>query len=464
MFLSLALLGSVHAGSLDNIEVGGPWGSPTATNPTALWWNPGAIAKSDGHELFLEAAPTRAVLSLDRDNPNGGLDEVQLKGVVPFAGVTTSLGETGFGLGAGLAIPMARGGVSLNESGSGRYFLREGTIQTAAMILGGGYRWTDRFSIGVAGHLMHSSWSAKLDSETMPSLYDEIIHMDQTPNPSIYNDSNLENDRYSAALDIGPLVDTAWTWSVGVQAHPTDKIDLGISYIHGLRLDHTGDATVNFDCPPPQDEVGRFGAESLGVCDTSMQAHASVGYNLPYRIHAGVGLRPSESVRLEAMGGFVGWSSFQDFELSVYNVEALNNLKDPQAADLVQQDRLWARDNQDTWFAGLDLKGQLSDKWLLGSRALYDRSAIPDRAVTANNIDANTLTLTGLAAFSPIPRFRFGLSYTHLIAQQRVVTNSSFEMTLDPTARNEDRWFYPHGNGTYSFTAARLGLNAEIGF
>jgi len=38
------LLSTGFAASIDNLEVGGLWGTPTAHDATALWWNPGGAS------------------------------------------------------------------------------------------------------------------------------------------------------------------------------------------------------------------------------------------------------------------------------------------------------------------------------------------------------------------------------------------------------------------------------------
>ena len=65
--LLLLLSAFAHAANVDNLEIGGLWGSPGATDATALWWNPAGLAADTGTRVHLEGAPTLAGIKYDRD-------------------------------------------------------------------------------------------------------------------------------------------------------------------------------------------------------------------------------------------------------------------------------------------------------------------------------------------------------------------------------------------------------------
>ncbi|MBW1879088.1 MAG: hypothetical protein JRJ84_12050, partial [Deltaproteobacteria bacterium] len=69
MYLLLALLmAPAHGASLDNLEVGGPWGTPTADDATAVWWNPAGLAADKGTRIMVESAPTLATIEYERSD------------------------------------------------------------------------------------------------------------------------------------------------------------------------------------------------------------------------------------------------------------------------------------------------------------------------------------------------------------------------------------------------------------
>ena len=98
--LLLLLAQPVFASSLDNLEVGGLFGTPNSDDPTALWWNPAGLATGEGTRFHFEGAPTFANMNFDRsDEFNGGLDKYQLFAVVPYGGLATDFGVKNLGFG-----------------------------------------------------------------------------------------------------------------------------------------------------------------------------------------------------------------------------------------------------------------------------------------------------------------------------------------------------------------------------
>lgn len=451
-FLSLSF-----AASLDNLEIGGPWGSPNTTDGSAAWWNPGALAAGKGTRLLLEGAPTFATINFDRMDPAGGEDTLNLTGVIPFAGLATDAGVKGLGLGLGVAVPFARGGNERVEPGSGSYHLRQGMVQGIYLLAGGGWNFFDRVSVGVMGGVLHSSWTARVDNDTMVLLSDAISEMGEQ---SGYTDEMLENPDYAATLQFDTLSDTRFAWSAGIRVKPIDRLSIGVAYIAGAPVTNKGRTQIAFGCPPQEDTTGRFGAESYGICDITLDADAMVGYTLPSRLHGGIAVEVTPAVTLEAMAGWVRWSQFKDYRIVISGVETYNDLSKPETADLVNQTRLWARENHDSGWGAIDAKGRVS--WLtIGGRVLYDLAAVPDVAMSTNNYDANELILTGLVAGNPWKPLTIGLSGSYHVVATRTISSSGFGVTLGEE-RKEDRWFYPHANGTYSGSIFRLGIQAKL--
>ena len=203
--------------------------------------------------------------------------------------------------------------------------------------------------------------------------------------------------------------------------------------------------------------LGRFGSEAFGLCDTEVDANGSVGYPLPARFNASVVVEPMERLRLEAMGGWVNWGKFQDFEIEVKDVGQLNDLSEDAAA-LLNQERSWARDNRDSYWLGVDGKMKLNKVFGVGARLLYDRAAVPDTTLSPSNYDANTVILGGLVMVRPAPHFRVGVGFSQYFVQQRTTDSSAFGMTLNVDERKEDRYAYPAMNGTYSSSISRISL------
>ncbi|MCA9573760.1 MAG: hypothetical protein KC656_38270, partial [Myxococcales bacterium] len=161
------------------------------------------------------------------------------------------------------------------------------------------------------------------------------------------------------------------------------------------------------------DVIGRFAFESEGLCDAKMDSDGVVTYWYPSRVNAGVAVTPVDRLRLELMGGWVGWSKFTDYAIETSNVVSQNTEVSEDTAKLLEQHRSWARDNNDTFWLGLDGKVDVHDLVLVGARALFDHHAVPDSALSPNNYDADDLQTGVLVALRPIPELEIGLSYNH---------------------------------------------------
>src|SRR5690606_6507306 len=209
LFLALLFAGPAQAGSLDNFEVGGPWGTPTATDGTAVWWNPAGLAAEGGTRIMIEGAPLIGRVNYTRTDQYGfgGTDTTRSFGVVPYLGVATDAGVKGLGLGLSVSVPVARGGAVDNEiprlddyaqddpvppEGSfGRYHLREARVQAMYVQLAAAYEIKDRVAFGAGIALVNSTWQSRLDTELVSALDTRIE--EQTGNDSGYRNDMVED-------------------------------------------------------------------------------------------------------------------------------------------------------------------------------------------------------------------------------------------------------------------------------
>lgn len=465
MLPMMLLFTTAQASSLDLIEIGGPWGSPTANDATAAWWNPAGLAMDQGHRVHIEYAPTWAVVDVTRDEPNGGRDVYELNGGVPFAGVVSDLSVPGLGLGVALAVPIARGGAERDEPGVGRYHMRHGNTQALHGILGASYAHKDWVALGAAVHLVQSSWAGVVDTDALPDLAHGIEELGEEPG---YTDAQLEDPDYAATLDFGTLRDTTLTWGAGLQVRPIDALTIGVAHIRPYDVANTGELDIGFSCPPQSDTLGRYGAELYEICYADLKADATVAYSLPPRWHWGVALQASPALRLELMGAFVGWSRFSDFDITVAGVGEKNDfhgdIAQEKAPELLNQQRLWARAAHNSWWAGVDGKLNLvDDQLVLGGRVIYDRAALPDAALSTNNWDADGVSVSALGSYRVLAPVSVHLHVGTTFYQTRTITDSGFGMTIEGEAK-EDRWNYPHANGRYSATLNRVGVGTRMHF
>lgn len=455
-WLALCMLGSAEAASLDLVEVGGMFGSPASTGPAATYWNPAGMAVESGTRFHLELAPTYAEIDVNLADPVwGGKDRYTYRGVVPFAGVATDFGIDGLGVGASLSVPMARGGDAVEWGGPGRYHLQSANIQTVYLTGALSYRVAPKVALGASVSMADSRWRAQLQTETLTLLRDNLESEGQE---TAYTDADILSPDYAALLHMDDLAARTYTAGAGVYLTPDPRLAISASYQHGGTLAHRGDLGVTFDCPPDEDAIGHFAAGLKGLCYAELSGTGVVSYDIPWRTHFGLRWMPHGDpgkLAVELMGGLIGWSQFTDYAIETYVDSNSVELDDAEArketAATVSQTRSWARDARDTYFAGIDAKGRvLEDRLLVGGRALFDRSAIPDHVLSMNNYDADTLMTSLLVGYRVARPLELAVTLKNHWMVSRTIEDSAYGVTLDASNAVEDRYFYPSGNGTYS--------------
>ncbi|MCP4805564.1 MAG: hypothetical protein GY913_15495 [Proteobacteria bacterium] len=447
------LLGSVSAASLDTVEVGGPFGSPTSRDATATWWNPAGLAWK-GTRFTLEAAPTWGTLTMDREAPNPGSQSWSGSSVIPFIGVAHSP-RRGPSFGASLAIPYATGGQE-QERGVGSFSMRSGSIVAAYGLAGMAMAPTDWLAVGATVAGVRTSWSSTVDMDTVPDLHDGLLDMGEV---SPYTDADLEDVRYAATAQFQGLTGSAVTGGLGL-ALQGDHLRLGAAFHKGTRVINSGQAEIQFGCPPSDDAMGRFGAEAKGVCHSRVAADARSITTLPSRVHLGLTWAHRDVIEVSALGGWVGWSADDEMRIELSNVAERNPQMGQQAAEAVEGVRVREVGARDTVFGGLDVKGRPNSRLLLGGRVLYDQAAIPSDLMSPSSADFESLRISGLAAVDVRPGVELSLSATGVLAAPRTITDSRLGVSIDQPGASE--LAYPHGNGIYSKNMGRVGLGLRI--
>lgn len=465
------------AGGLDVIEVAGPWGSPAATNPSAAWWNPAGLAVGGGTQLLVEGAPVIAFMEHDRPTPDygpaadldgdgavdpydyGGTSRYQGVGVAPFAGVSTDFGLAPLGVGLAVSAPYARSGAATVEDGMDRLQLRRGTI--AALYATGAASWQfgDVVAVGLSGSVVDSLWHGLVDAETASTIADYaggLVH---------YPDQVLEDPRYAATLTFDHLRDRRLAWGAGAVVSPSATVRLSAAFASGVALVHEGVVDLDSACPPEDDFVGRAAVTALGVCDARATGTGSIGYRLPARAHGSIWWKPGEKSTVELMGGWVGWSAFDAYDIRIYlRPSDLPDAANPEAAaKLLSRQRDWARGAVDTGWVAVDGRWVVAEPVELGARVLFDGRAIPTEFVSSNNYDADLLGLSALALLGPVGPVRFGLQAEQFLVAKRRVTDSAYGVTLGED-RNPVPTYYPSAEGSYRGSITRIGVSAHAVF
>ena len=467
--VSLLLSLAMGAG-LDQIEVGGPWGSPTATGGTAPWWNPAGMAMDSGHRYQLELAPSFAVMEFTRDEPNGGSDRYTASGVLPQFGFASDFGIDGLGIGAAIVVPKVRGGNAGDPiSGPGRYTMKSGRVQTIYGMVGMGFRPIEQVSVGGVVAVVNSRFLAEVNKDSLPDL---AAALDDAGEVHEYTDEDLEQPEYAIRTEFqaGDIVMTAGA-SLMLRPHP--KLDVGVTYLHGPTVQNVGTASLAFACPPQEDTVGRFAAESRGMCDTDITSTVAASYTLPNRVHGGVTFRPNLRWRVEAMGGWVGWSSMDDVTITLSDTAERNpdwvaayDAAEETANEVIDGKQVQTRSLSNAVWGAVDAKWTRpvlgSRPLTLGGRVGFDQSAVPDHTLATNNFDADILMLTGMASFGLHPALTLGGSWTHSILETRTTQSAYYQSVESPNP--EPGYNHPHTSGTYDGHVNRFGVHLRGAF
>lgn len=473
----LTALLTASASSLDLVEVGGLWGSPNATDATSLWWNPASMAAGHGTRFNLQAAPTFATVNISRTDPGyvvdpskvgptgvdyGGTAKFTRTAVVPFLGVVSDFGQPGLGVGLGVFVPHGRGAGGPEDNVVSHTLIKGGN-QAIYVSGGAAYEIADLVSFGLTGSYVASSYSSYLHAETASALNDSLVE-ERDLDDDYYSDTTLEDPNYRTATQTqGPLRDSALTFGVGARVQPHEMVSLSLTYHHGFRIDNRGTTAITFDCPPNEDSLGRAGAQTAGICHSTLGGNQTVGYTVPGRLQGGIQVRPVEGLFVEAFGGWVNWKRYTDLDITIEadpDTVPLDDAGERQAtADRVSKAKQWARDARNTYFLALDGKYDVHERVTVGARVLYDKASVPDDVVSANNYDANTVAVSALIAVDVTRNLQLGASIGQYISAQRTVTDSKYGLTIPPSERREARYFYASTNGTYAGSLTRLGFS-----
>jgi len=196
----LGAASAAEAAGFASAEFGGELGNVVATNPTALYYNPGAIGFSEGTHLYLDGVLalrngtfTHAPAATDVPEPpgaegaNSGRAHFFNVFGAPMAGATTRLGA--LALGAAFSVPFG-GNIHwdgnsrfagdprfpLAADGPQRWTVIEGQLSSLYFTLGAAYR-LGRLSVGVSGNVVRSS-----------------IRQTQAKNPTGLGDPDVSNE------------------------------------------------------------------------------------------------------------------------------------------------------------------------------------------------------------------------------------------------------------------------------
>jgi long-chain fatty acid transport protein len=454
--MGLAIAGwspAAEASGYASQRIGGEQGSVLATNPTAVYFNPGGLGFSGGGALGVygtlalrEISWTHTATPSPGDPPGaqlGNSGRAHLFNVFggPALGGTVRFGK--FVLGAGFFAPFF-GRVhwdrndTLSAADKAKYPLAADGVQrwygmdveefsVLYLSVGAAYR-LGPLSIGAAGNLIRST-----------------IVQSQATNPTGIGFPNARNEA-RANLDV-----RGWngSFAAGLMLEVVpDQLWLGASY---------------------QAQPG-LGAQTLtGSLDINAAAaqggplHYDVAFThtLPDVVRAGVRLKP-KGVPLEfrLFGDITRWSSLTTECLTVDKPKSNPCNVNPNGSDatnggvLANLRRYW----KDTYGVRLGVGYWVKPELELQVGGGYETSAVPDQTLNPSTVDADNIAATLGARFAITETLFISASYTQLQYLNRDNTGKSDLATFSPPTGQED------GGGRYTQWIGLVSGNLEALF
>jgi long-chain fatty acid transport protein len=440
----LALAGSAHGAGFAAARFGGEHGNVTEVNPTALYFNPGAIGHSQGTHLFLDGTLalrrvtwTHARAPNDLPDPEGGAGantgRAELLNVFGAPMLGASLRLSDFALGAAVFVPFGgRAHWSSNEAFEGdtefplaaggvqRWHSIEGALTFIYGTLGAAYRFGP-LSVGASVNLIHSSVvSTKARNPTGQG------DPDTAHEGRITLDVSGIQGSFGAGALLEALPGALW-FGASYQAQPA---------LGPMRL--SGTLTISYD----------GGTAPFPV--TFDQA-------LPDIVRAGARYRPLETLELRLFGDVTRWSVMKTQCVAIEGSPCIVDASGADAGDggvLLNLRRNW----RDTFAIRAGASHWLSRSLELFAGTGFETAAVPDATLDPELPDSQTIS-GALGARLQLPAKWFAsATYTHLQFLNRDNTGKSrLTNAVLPTRRAD-------GGGRYSQWIAILNANIEKEF
>ncbi len=454
--LLLAMPGVAMAGSISAPGfLAGPDSNAATPNPAAAHYNPAALGGSDGVKVMadVQVAFIRVDATTTRNN-----------------GIDPNTGNPYLPSQARVQVPVALLGVSWKIIDQ----LAFGFSVSDTLVGGGDYTAAEPDDEPpYVGHQRYAGVSTKLITLHM------VPAVAVTPIKGLHVGGGLKviYDSISAlqAADplgtegVNPSTGEAYTgdtylsgdasgvhlgWNAGIYVDKWKYARVGISYTDNGNFSAEGDGSVRV--PAYLSTSGE---------DVTVPAKVSFDYPLPPILQFWLNSDLTDKLTLGAGLEYQMWNvccGGPEGDIVIGVTDDKGNPVGPDAGLTITVDpvqysprRLWNSGNY-----AVNGSYELSEHWWVGARAQYSQNAVPDYAVSATNLDYESVggQLAGRYRFGKDEKFTVGLSYSKFFTKDRVVTDSAWDL------RNGDERFSPETpykastNGTFSSKVDIVGL------
>jgi long-chain fatty acid transport protein len=453
--------GAANATGIAVARFGGEQGHPMADNPTAIYYNPAALALGLGTRIFVEGTfalrmldYTRSQGAIDHPNATPGTPDVAVNSgdntlsnviVSPFIGVASDLGVPNLGLGLGFYTPL--GGQAKWDTidsfadstypgavdGPQRWHNIEGAIRSSYVTAAGAYKLPFGLSIGVGANAVISVIDTVRAAN--PDGTDDVVGIGNRPQEG------------RSWLDVSGVT---FSLGVGLAYQPRPNMVFGISYQSQPGF---GDMTLEGTL------TTKFGTAPVSESDVE------VVQQYPDIIRAGGKFRPADNVELRLWGSFERWSVFKS--QCILNVNQpnrrceLNDDGTPVAGDTGITNNI-PRDWKNAFAVRASGSYWLNPAVELQLGVGFDGNAVPDSTMEASLPDWNDVTGTvGTVLDLMGGDLQLNASLLGVFSLSRTIDPRP-RMDGEPVAPYQPPTRIPDGAGEYS--ALVLVLQLGVGY
>ena len=464
---SLALLTSsfAQAGSISAPGMlGGPDSGAATPNPAAVYFNPAAIAATEGVQVMIDGQ--LAFIRVDATTTrNDGIDPntgepytvAQARVQVPAAiiGATWKpLERVAFGFALTDAF-VGGGDYTAGEpdleapfESHQRYAGVVSKLITLHAIPAVGITVMDGLHIGGSYKVVLDSFYAMQASDPLGNEGSALIKGDD----AYVNDTLLTID--ASGMHTG--------WTVGAYFDRIPMARVGVSYTRNGVFDTAGTGSVS-----APDMLGGGSPDALVTFTAPLPdvLHAWVNSDINERLTVGAG------VEWQRWGACCGGPD-GDIVIGVKSVDgdALGADSEDGLSIEIATTQYSPRRLVDSMNFGMNAGYQVNDATWLGVRVQRNGSAVPDYAVSATNIDYANVGFMVAARRQLGDHVELGLAYSKFFLEEREITNSAWDVRDPSSPDYVDERFSPSlpykagTNGTYSGKVDVVGVRLGMAF
>jgi long-chain fatty acid transport protein len=374
--LTLATLGSAHAGGFYISEIGTPGslgtaGAANSTNnfgPDSAWTNPAGMTGLDQDASTFGLQTVLPYVQWESDIATGGGSDggnVGIPSAIPSFFYVKTLGERAR-LGFSVVAPLG-GGSDYGGSFVGRYIANRVELAGVGMTPSFAYKVNDRLSLGAGLSLIYTRLDMDISlnqAAIVPGLPDGQVSLD--------------------GID-----DLSWQGTLGLTYQLNDRTLLGVVYRSQSEVELEGDIA--------------FSGIQIPIINTltSNINEAKVAWDNPQLLEVGLRYEYSDDLYLMFNADWEDWSAFSNNRVSISTVGG--------AGRLVNVDRNW----KDTWHVGAAFAKRLKNDAGFSMGVSYDSSPVDDADRTLDlPVDRQIKLSMAFTNFDSKRDFRYSIGAT----------------------------------------------------